>query len=66
MANSRGDGVLRGLVDGGASCGTTNPLMRLTTHYTKDRAKQDEGILTRRRQVNGLKSATKGNGKNCI
>lgn len=49
MANSRNDGgVLRGLVDSGASCGTVNPLMKLTTHYTKDRAKQDDGFTFRR------------------
>ena len=47
MANSRSDGALRGLVDSGVSCGTVNPLMKLTTHYTKDRAKQDDGILSR-------------------
>ena len=49
MANSRNDGgALRGLVDSGASCGTVNPLMKLTTHYTKDRARQDDGITFQR------------------
>ena len=61
MANSRNDGgALRGLVDSGASCGTVNPLMKLTTHYTKDRAKQDDGFTFRRQlghkaQNNGRK-----------
>ena len=58
-----GNGSLRGLIDSGASCGTNNPLMRLTTHYTKDRAKQDEGILTRRPVFNLLKSKAKEDGK---
>ena len=61
MANSRNDGgALRGLVDSGASCGTVNPLMKLTTHFTKDRAKQDDGFTFRRQlghkaQNNGRK-----------
>ena len=45
------DGGLRGLVDSGASCGTVNPLMRLTTHYTKDRAKLDEGHISTNRKT---------------
>ena len=65
MANSRNDGALRGLVDSGASCGTVNPLMRLTTHYTKDRAKQDDGILTQR-PFNNSRSKTQNNGKTKI
>ena len=56
------DGGLRGLVDSGASCGTVNPLMRLTTHYTKDRAKLDEGHISTNRKIktqkqNGMKCA---------
>jgi hypothetical protein len=61
MANARNDGGLRGLVDSGASCGTANPLMKLTTHYTKDRAKQDDGILSRR-PINNLRAKAQNGG----
>ena len=55
------DGGLRGLVDSGASCGTVNPLMRLTTHYTKDRAKLDEGHISTNRKI----KTQKQNGMPC-
>ena len=55
------DGGLRGLVDSGASCGTVNPLMRLTTHYTKDRAKLDEGHISTNRKI----KTQKQNGMTC-
>lgn len=63
MAGSRNDGgALRGLVDSGASCGTVNPLMKLTTHYTKDRARQDDGIAFRR-PPSQLRNKAQSNGK---
>ena len=62
MANSGNDGgALRGLVDSGASCGTINPLVKLTTHYTKDRARQDDGIIFRR-PASQLKTKRQNNG----
>ena len=42
-------GGFQGLVDG--SCGSVNPLMRLTTHLTEDKAKTD--FL----RTNGLKTS---------
>ena len=35
---------MKGLVDTSASCGDVNPLMKLTTHFSKDRAKTDAGF----------------------
>ena len=32
---------MKGLVDTSASCGAVNPLMRLTTHFSQDKAKAD-------------------------
>ena len=61
MAHGNDGGALRGLVDSGASCGTVNPLMKLTTHYSKDRARQDDGI-TFRRPASQLKPKGQNNG----
>ncbi len=35
---------MQGLVDASATCGEVNPLMKLTNHFTKDKAKLDHGI----------------------
>jgi len=37
--------AMKGLVEG--DCGGSNPLMRLTTHYTQDRGHVDEGVRIR-------------------
>ena len=36
--------AFKGLVDSGGACGTGNPLIKLSQHYSQDHAKRDQAF----------------------